>query len=248
LDLRGERDGVAVANVERAGSFGDGDHFISSREDRHPRFLVAPNRGGADLSGHRQFRETETEARRKREVACVGFAAARNDVLAGLRGAVDGDGLTGAVCELDHHDGVGIGRHSGPGHDLDARAGSQWLSDGIAGFDFADAAEGGSWACFARTDCVTIAGGTIERRIIAVSVYLLGQHKSKDGGDGECDRGTRGGVRLSFSDDELTGVSEREHCEIIVDVSGKDKSVFHAAADLALVKRPGPCTEPLWCF
>ena len=52
----------------------------------------------------------QAQAGFKSEVAGASFAATRDDILPGLRGAIEGDGVAIAMREFDHHDSVGTGR------------------------------------------------------------------------------------------------------------------------------------------
>ena len=80
-DASGRREKrVAVANVKWARRFVDGHDFIASGKDGHARFLVAAQVGDADLRGNGQFRKTEPQAGRKRQVAGARFAAAGHEM------------------------------------------------------------------------------------------------------------------------------------------------------------------------
>jgi len=76
------------------------------------------------------------------QLARVRFTSLRNDILARLSVAIEGDGLAGTASALNHDHGVGAGWDGGAGHDLDAGAGVQSSEDGVARLDFADAAQG----------------------------------------------------------------------------------------------------------
>jgi len=76
------------------------------------------------------------------QVARVRFTSLRNDILARLSVAIEGDGVAGTASELNHDHGVGAGRDGRAGHNLNAGAGVERGENGVARFDFADAAQG----------------------------------------------------------------------------------------------------------
>ena len=69
---------------------------------------------------------------------------------------------------LDHHDGIGAGRHGRAGHDLHALAGTYSAVEIAARLDLADAAQRRTRPRVGGADGEAIADGTIERRVIAI--------------------------------------------------------------------------------
>ncbi len=209
--LRAQRDGVAVANVKRSGRFGDGNNFVAGGENGDSRFLVANQGRGAHLPGYSELGETEAQAGAQREIAGVRFTAAWNDVLAGMSGTFQGDGIPGARREFDHDDGVSARRNGRSSHDLDTCAWMERLGHGISSFDFADAAELCALRCFARSDGVAISGGTVKRGILAVGVDFLRQDVAESVCRLENLGWTIACLGLGLCDDKLTGGGERKH-------------------------------------
>jgi hypothetical protein len=124
-DLGSEGDGIAVADVEGVGCFGDRHDFVACGEDGDARSLVTAELGGADLRGDCQLGITEAQSWREGNIPGAGLTATRHDILAGLCGAIKGHVVTRSTSEFDHHDGVRAGWSGCAGHDLYAGAGSE---------------------------------------------------------------------------------------------------------------------------
>ena len=73
--LRGERDAVAIANLNRSGRLLDWDHFVTGGKNRDTRLAVDFQLCGAHLRSHGQFRKAEPRAKRHHNRARFGFAS-----------------------------------------------------------------------------------------------------------------------------------------------------------------------------
>jgi hypothetical protein len=183
--LGGEGNAVAIADVEGARSFRDGNNFVTGRKNGDTRLLKTEQIGGTDLRGDGEFGETQAEAGTKNEVTGTRFTSLRNNVLGERRRSIEGNGVGRASGELDHDDGVRSLRDGGAGHDLDAGAGIERSEDGIASFDLPNAVQRCALSSLGGTNGVAITGGTMERGIFAVGANFLGKDVAEGVGDGE---------------------------------------------------------------
>ena len=127
---------------------------------------------------------------------------------------------------------IGPGGHSSAGHDLDTGAGSKGLGDGVAGFDFADATQSCALDSVGSTDCVAIAGGAVERRIVAVGADVLGESVAEGISEIFFQGGARvrGDVRRGLLNDEFASLREGEHQGVL-----SQTGYCNAAAGWALI-------------
>jgi len=181
--LRGEGDGVGVADLEGTGNGSVVDDFVAGGKDGDARLAENDHLGCADLSGSGDL--SETEARAFCEYSFVGglFAALRDHMLAGLDGAIESDGVGVALRVLDHDDGVGARREGRTGHDLDTGAGWDGGRGSVAGFEFADAMECCAGMSIGSADRVAVADRAVEGRVVAVGENVFGEDAALGGED-----------------------------------------------------------------
>ena len=83
--------------------------------------------------------------------------------------------------------------------------------DGVAGFNFPYAVEGGSGASVRGVDGVAIACGAVEGRVVAVGADFFGEDKTESVRDGEGEGGARRETRPRLMDDGFTGLLVGKH-------------------------------------
>ena len=179
--LRGERDAVAVANLEWAGLLLHEDDFVAGGENRDARFHGAERLGGADLRGERYFGVANARARSENDLAA--FALRCRAARCSGRDCAVRSKLTLSplrVRVLDHHDSVGAGRDARASHDLHAGPACEGRRGVVAGFDFAGAAQSRAGMRVVGADSVAVARRAIEGRVFAFGFDFL----SEDVADG----------------------------------------------------------------
>ena len=179
-DEGGQQVRVGVADLHGAGRVGHADKFVAGGEDGDDGLRPDVQGGSADRGGKCDLSGAEAGAGGEQKVAGVGFSGAWDDVFAGAQGlaGVGGDGGGGDGNVLQHADGVCALRHGCAGHDLDGLTGLEGgASPLFAGTDGADEAE--RRASLFAADRVAVAGGAIERWLIAVGVERMGEHAAQ---------------------------------------------------------------------
>src|SRR2546425_1580389 len=210
-DLCGEREIVAVANLERAGLLLHGDEFVAGGKNGHARLLVHSDAMRAHLSGERRFREADALAGFQENRAGAGLAAAGNDVLPALHRAIEGDAVGITLRVFDHHDGVGAGRNGSAGHDGNAAAGRERGGRFIAGLELTRARKRHTGRDIGGAHGVAVARRAVEGRIVTVGDYVFCENEAESlaqwarfGGSGLPQRG-------NFANDELARLIVRQH-------------------------------------
>ena len=132
------------------------------------------------LRGKRHFRVAHARLRREQQRARPRFAAARNDVVAGLRRSIERDRSPFAPGVLDHHHGVRAVRHARARHDFDALPGPTTPSKvPPARSSPMHSSRAPGRGRIRGTHGEAVARGAIEGRIIAVGRHMLGQDAAK---------------------------------------------------------------------
>jgi len=174
-DFCSERNGVAISDLEWAGSGSELHDFVAGGKNRDARLAVSSYLSGADLRGCGNLSETKTSPFNENGLAGRLFTAARNYMLPRRNCAVQRDGIAAALCVLDHDYSVGAFRERRAGHDLDAGAGLDSHARCVACFELADAAESCAGLGIHGAYGVAIADGAIKGRVVAVGENFLGQ-------------------------------------------------------------------------
>ncbi len=139
-------------------------------------------------------------------LACCSFGSARDDILAGLDGALnlyDGNGrgrpASITVGVFDHHDGIGACGDGSPGHDFGTFASINDNVTGVlSGSDFGnDLQAGWNLSQIGGPDGKAITRGSWKRRQVAVGADLLGENAAS---------GRQEVTALSLDNAELAGM------------------------------------------
>jgi len=172
-DLRSERVGVAVADLEVAGFGFGGNNFVAGGEDSDAGSAKNLELDFADLRCRGDFGKADSRGAGDQHLAFSRFPAAGDDVLTRLDRLGEDDCVAFGRGVFDHHDGVCTFRDGGAGHDLYAGSRCDGNFGSVAGFEFTDAAEFCAGRDFSGANGETVSDRAVERRVKAIGADFL---------------------------------------------------------------------------